>query len=322
MSRVSRIGHTAPNYSRFLMVETRRHNGCVGLALVLTAFLVSSCASAPGATASEMSTEVDALSVATSTTGPSLSRVVPTTVAPRATPVATTSTTTLQPIERRIIDVAPLAVPLSAVGTSSGTDTIRVQQRLLDLGFWVQSTDGEYGVTTRQAVMAAQKYFGLSATASVDDETAAVLSAAADRPVATSIRGTLVEVDKSLQLAFFVVDGVTEWVVNVSTGSEIAYSEPNQNDPSKLEEGDSVTDNGLFHVNREREEGWWDGDLGSIYRPKYFNGGIAVHGSNSIPNYPASHGCVRVSTRAMDWIWANDLMPMGIAVWVHGSNPS
>lgn len=170
--------------------------------------------------------------------------------------------------------------------------------------------------------MAAQKYFGLSATASVDDETAAVLSAAADRPVATSIRGTLVEVDKSLQLAFFVVDGVTEWVVNVSTGSEIAYSEPNQNDPSKLEEGDSVTDNGLFHVNREREEGWWDGDLGSIYRPKYFNGGIAVHGSNSIPNYPASHGCVRVSTRAMDWIWANDLMPMGIAVWVHGSNPS
>jgi lipoprotein-anchoring transpeptidase ErfK/SrfK len=42
-----------------------------------------------------------------------------------------------------------------------------------------------------------------------------------------------------------------------------------------------------------------------------------VHGSNNIPNYPASHGCVRVTTQAMDFIWANNLMPKGMAVWVH-----
>jgi hypothetical protein len=26
----------------------------------------------------------------------------------------------------------------------------------------------------------------------------------------------------------------------------------------------------------------------------YFNGGIAIHGSPSIPPYPASHGCIRI----------------------------
>ena len=59
------------------------------------------------------------------------------------------------------------------------------------------------------------------------------------------------------------------------------------------------------------------GDLGEIYRPKYFTGGIAVHGSNHVPDYPASHGCVRVSVSAMDWIWEIGIMPLEIPVWVH-----
>ena len=55
---------------------------------------------------------------------------------------------------------------------------------------------------------------------------------------------------------------------------------------------------------------------------EYFIGGIAVHGSNSIPRYPASHGCVRVSVQAMDFIWDSNLMPLGIHVWVHGELPA
>ena len=52
-----------------------------------------------------------------------------------------------------------------------------------------------------------------------------------------------------------------------------------------------------------------------------FSGGIAVHGSNHIPDYPASHGCVRVSVPAMDWIWEQNLMPLDTPVWVHGAIP-
>lgn len=35
--------------------------------------------------------------------------------------------------------------------------------------------------------------------------------------------------------------------------------------------------------------------LGVLWRPKYFNQGLAVHGALDIPPWPASHGCVRVS---------------------------
>mgnify|MGYP002652321331 CR=1 FL=1 len=36
----------------------------------------------------------------------------------------------------------------------------------------------------------------------------------------------------------------------------------------------------------------------------------------SIPAYPASHGCARVSNAAMDMIWDEDLMPVGSTVVV------
>ena len=129
------------------------------------------------------------------------------------------------------------------------------------------------------------------------------------------------EVDKTRQLLFIVRDGRTEWVLNTSTGTEIPYREPDQNSPGEFIEDDSITRTGVFAVNRQREEGWWEGDLGEIYRPKYFDGGIALHGSYNIPPYPASHGCVRLSIQAMDWIWAEDVVPMRTTVWVHGEIP-
>ena len=285
-----------------------------GVALML---MVQGCG---GASLSSVDGVVIAETIVTTASTTTTSTSTTTTSSTTTTTIPPT-TTTLPEVPRIIVTVEALAEPLTALGTDDGPETIRLQERLLELGFWVQSTDGDYGVTTRQAVMAAQKYYGLPTTAAVDEATAEVLSSVTERPFGRSQAGTLVEVDKSRQLAFFVIDGRTDWVLNVSTGSEIAYEEPNQNDPSKIERGDSITDPGLFEVDREREEGWWDGDLGSIYRPKYFNGGIAVHGSYSIPDYPASHGCVRVSTAAMDWIWDQDLMPMGTPVWVHSEIP-
>jgi lipoprotein-anchoring transpeptidase ErfK/SrfK len=207
--------------------------------------------------------------------------------------------------------------PLQAVGTGSGNETARVQQRLLDLGFWLSGVDGGYGLTTRQAVMAFEKYVGLDADGRVDQATADALTTMAQRPVARANSGTLVEVDKGKQLLYFVIDGRAEWVLNTSTGDGQPYTEPDQNTPGEVITGVSDTPSGLHRVNRERPDGWWEGDLGEIYRPKYFVGGVAVHGSNSIPNYPASHGCVRVSVPAMDWIWDSGIMPMRTPVWVH-----
>lgn len=260
----------------------------------------------------------------TAPTTPPTTAAPSTTAAPATTSSTTTTTTlptaTLPPGPWNIEPIEPIE-PLPAVGTSSGEATRRIQQRLQDLNFWVGAIDGQYGLTTSQAVMAFQKYTGLRATGSVDEATAAALAAATEQAHATADAGTLAEVDKTRQLLFFVVDGRTQWIFNASTANGLPYEEEDQNTPGEIQRGVAITPNGLHRVNRERPEGWWEGDLGKIYRPKYFVGGVAVHGSNHIPNYPASHGCVRVSVPAMDFIWESGLMPMRMPVWVHGEFP-
>ncbi|HUH07664.1 MAG TPA: L,D-transpeptidase family protein, partial [Egibacteraceae bacterium] len=59
-----------------------------------------------------------------------------------------------------------------------------------------------------------------------------------------------------------------------------------------------------------------EADLGTLYDPMYFYRGWAIHGSNSVPAYPASHGCVRV-TRG-DALWLFDRAPLGTTVVIYG----
>jgi peptidoglycan hydrolase-like protein with peptidoglycan-binding domain len=285
--------------------------------LVAGAFVLAACAETTVASSPPSTQKVEPVIVTTTTT-----TTLPPTTTSTSTTSTTTSTTSTTTTTTTTIPQVPAAEPaIAAVGSGSGDATRVAQQRLLDLGFWLQEADGSYGLTTRQAVMAFQKYYGLTADGVLGQETANVMTALTERPQASAEAGSLVEIDKARQLIFFVREGTTEWILNTSTGSEIAYREPDQNTPGEWQEGDSITRNGLHSVYRQRAEGWWEGDLGKIYRPKYFSGGEAVHGSNSIPNYPASHGCVRVSVPAMDWVWANDMMPMDIPVWVHGKIP-
>ena len=247
--------------------------------------------------------------------------IPPTTVAPTTIPPTTAAptTSTLAPlvVPSNVEVVGPSAAPLRAIGKASGADAAAVQTRLTQLGFWAGLSDGKYGFATEQAVMAFQKYAGLPATGSVDQATADWLTLWTEKSRGQATNGTLVEVDKAKQLLFLVVDGKTLWTFNTSTGSGIAYEAVNKKDPTKIEKGDAVTPNGLWEVTRERPDGWWEGDLGKIYRPKYFKGGIAVHGMTSVPNYPASHGCLRISTQAMDFVWETGLVPVGTPVWVH-----
>jgi peptidoglycan hydrolase-like protein with peptidoglycan-binding domain len=306
-----------------MVVQASRRALVIGIVLAGASVLaacstaVTSSAGGEGASAEPAGLVVTTTTDPTTTTAPTT--LPPTTEASTTTTEATTTTVapTTTTIPLNIVAVAPLDPPLVAVGSDSGGETSRVQLRLLELGFWLQGADGEYGLTTRQAVMAYEKYMGFEADGSVDQRTADALTAMTLRPYARANSGTLIEVDKSKQLLFFVINGRTEWVINTSTGNGEEYSEPDKNTPGEVQTGVALTPSGLHKVNRERPEGWWEGDLGEIYRPKYFVGGIAVHGSNSIPNYPASHGCVRVSVPAMDWIWDSGLMPLQTPVWVH-----
>jgi len=48
-----------------------------------------------------------------------------------------------------------------------------VQQRLLDLGFWLPGVSGSYDYLTQQAVYAFQKWNGMPRTGDVDNATRA-----------------------------------------------------------------------------------------------------------------------------------------------------
>lgn len=239
----------------------------------------------------------------TDTTAPTLP---PTTIAPPTTIVRppTTQPPTTQP---------PATDPPASTATlhpgDKGPAVLALQQRLRDLGYWLGTPDGTYGGLTVQAVMAFQKVEGLERDGIVGPGTAAALDQAI-RPSAASTGGDLIEVDKARQVLFVVRDGAVQWVLNVSTGTEEPYWVD-----GRTEIADTPV--GQWKV-AWAVDGLDVGELGGLYRPRYFHrDGIAVHGYSDVPAYPASHGCVRVSNAAIDWIWADNLMPLGSPVWVY-----
>jgi len=298
------------------VIGTPRRLAGAAAALVLVGFLAScseQVAAPPSPETQPATTQVESTTPATRQTTTAVATTPPT---EKATTTTQKPTNTTWPSP--VVAIGAARSPIAAVGQSSGSSTAVLQQRLLDLGFWLQGANGSYDLTTAQAVMAFQKYKGLSTTGSVDSATAAALTSQPERARGKADAGTLVEIDKSRQVLFVIRDGKVVWAFNTSTANGEAYTEPDQNSPGEKITDVAVTPDGLWQVERERQKGWWKGDLGQIYRPKYFVGGVAVHGSNSIPNYPASHGCVRVSVPAMDFIWGSDLVPLTTPVWVHG----
>jgi lipoprotein-anchoring transpeptidase ErfK/SrfK len=191
-----------------------------------------------------------------------------------------------------------------------GPEVHAVQEQLRDLRFWVGPADGIFGWLTEQAVYAFQKANGITVDGLVGPETRAALADPV-MPAPHSEQGQVVEVDKPRQLLYTVVDGQLEWVFHTSTGTE----EPYQHPAGYTAWADTPPGSHSVYWEVDR---WQDGVLGPLYRPKYFHeDGIAVHGYDHVPPYPVSHGCVRVTFAAMDYIWANDLMPLGTTVLVY-----
>lgn len=221
----------------------------------------------------------------------------------------------LSPIPAGCVGYATTAVGSIQLGSSPASVAV-AQQRLLDLGFWNSGADGSYGWSTSQAVMAFQKWAGLPSTSVVDEATAVALNTTACRPAA-GITGDAFEVDKGRQLGLFVRNGQVLWVVNVSTGNGRDYDEENRRYPGQREIGVAVTPTGSFSIYRVHDQVRYEGTLGTMYRPRFVVGGVAVHGAPNVPNYPASHGCIRVSNPAMDMIWAANLLPLRSRVVIH-----
>jgi peptidoglycan hydrolase-like protein with peptidoglycan-binding domain len=191
----------------------------------------------------------------------------------------------------------------------SGPEVLALQQRLSDLGYWLGAPDGQNGLLTQQAVLALQGAAGLGRDGVVGPQTRRALQAGTV-PEPRSGSGHVIEIDLGAGLLMFVDDGRPTRVLHTSTGTFKPYV-------SNGRQHVADTPKGRWQVTWSYD-GWRQSELGRLYRPRYFHpDGIAVHGFTSVPAYPASHGCARVTMEAMDMIWRDNLMPSGATVLVY-----
>lgn len=218
-----------------------------------------------------------------------------------STAVADPSTTTLGPLlPTTTTTPVPTAPPRTLKQGLRGPDVLALEERLHLLRFDAGRVDGRFDAQTAQAVVAAQKLHGLKRSGVVGPETAGVVAT-------MTIPGGLipsaplprVEVDLGRQVMFVFDDYGLNRVLNISSGSEKAYCTTSPKSKQRVC-GEAKTPRGNFRIQR-RIAGWRESDLGKLYNPLYFDGGFAIHGSLSVPAYPASHGCIRISMTSAEW---------------------
>jgi peptidoglycan hydrolase-like protein with peptidoglycan-binding domain len=190
-------------------------------------------------------------------------------------------------------------------------DVKAVQRQLTTLGYYGSAVDGERGPALRSAVMAFQKVQGIGADGVVGKGTLAALKAPRTPKLKASSPADRVEVDLTKQVLYVVKSGAIARILPVSSGNGSTYLQKNGHKAKAL------SPVGWYKIQR-RIIGVREADLGKLYDPQYFYRGWAIHGSNSVPAYPASHGCIRV-TRA-DAKYLLTAIGVGTSVYVYGGS--
>jgi len=180
---------------------------------------------------------------------------------------------------------------------SSGALVSWLEKRLASMTYQPGPADGSYDQRTKDAVIAFQKVEGLSRDGVAGPQVWARIFSASKPSPRLGGGGNRVEVDLSRQVLYLINGGSIVKILPVSTGTEGWRTPP-----------------GHFSIFRKLNY-WRRSPLGLLYKPSYFNGGIAIHGAYSVPVYPASHGCVRVPYWATDALYPQ--LPFGMSVDVY-----
>jgi lipoprotein-anchoring transpeptidase ErfK/SrfK len=188
-------------------------------------------------------------------------------------------------------------------------DVKAVQTQLASMHYYAGAVDGERGPAFHSAVMAFQKVQGIGADGIVGKGTLAALKAPKSPVLKASAPAERVEVDLTKQVLYVVKSGAIVRILPVSSGNGDTYLQKNGHKAKAL------SPVGWYKIQRVIR-GVREADLGKLYDPQYFYRGWAIHGSNSVPPYPASHGCTRV-TRA-DAKYLLGALHIGMSVYVYG----
>lgn len=191
----------------------------------------------------------------------------------------------------------PPGLPATALEPgSSGPAVVLLQNLLTAHAFYRGAINGRYDRRTEQAVMAFHKDQWLPRSFSwqaADWQRLAAywgpsIPARPDEPFR-------VEIDIPRQVGYLVENHSVTAIFPVSSGNGAIFSGRNGSRAvARTPRGDFTIQR---HINGLRIS-----YLGALYKPWYFRGGYALHGSPSVPGYPASHGCVRMPNWEADWM--------------------
>lgn len=187
------------------------------------------------------------------------------------------------------------ALPAIARPGDHGKGVAALQRQLAALGYEVRTVDGQYGPATQHAVVAFQKVNHLSRDGLAGPKTMKALAHPRRPSPHTGGSGLHLEADLTLQVIYVVSNGRIAQILDASSASGRTY----------LSHGSvrlAHTPEGSFQIGR-KVDGWHRSYLGLMYRPAYFDGPYAIHGAPNVPPYPASHGCIRVTTASMDSVY-------------------
>ena len=213
---------------------------------------------------------------------------------------------------------------------ATGPEIKLIQDRLIELSFDPGTPDGVFGERTQRAIWAFEKLVMGVPSSEVTGKIDAEMWSRMQDPIVILPRRpdstpnhTEIYLPEQVMVVFHGDRAVL--VTHVSSGDNQEWCEEVTIDPGErgnetgtepIKEGWcglSWTPGGVYKFNR-MVAGRRESQLGGMYNPVYFNYGIAVHGAQEVPTYPASHGCIRIPMHISDYF--QSLVAMGDQVFV------
>lgn len=189
---------------------------------------------------------------------------------------------------------------------------LRIEMSLERTGYPVGRVDGVLDQDTRRAICLWRDFSGQNISRNLPSLKERTLIAWTSKPIVPGRLVTGLNISRTCQSVTLVSNSKFKKERFVKKMFKASTGQPG-----------FETRKGSFRIYSQVDK-WIESDLypGSMmYRPKFFSGGQALHGSWSdslVLPYPASHGCVRMLHSSIDYLWSHGV-GIGTKVLVYGN---
>ena len=244
-----------------------------------------------------------------------------------------------EPVPESTVPPEPTTPDTVAPGTPlpSGVEAqqAKLNELFADKGIAPLTVDGQSGRVTRQRLCAARVALNIPVSrndmepGSLEEIALMQTNTLPTPPTAPVQAGRWALIDQTCQI-MFVGDGPNNVVFVFQTSTGLPQYPTRDQAASRVFRYDPATANNGWHDSTQYPAASDNPLNGNMYKPLYFDNGQAIHGANTVPTSPASHGCARLhvgdQNTLINWlglgdqraqIW-NDRGRIGLTVTIQG----